>query len=160
MYARLHDAAEALKHLRLLYAKSTLPNLFDNHPPFQIDGNFGGCAAIAEMLVQSHERPRLDNAAPNETFLIDLMPAWPAAFAEGYVSGLRCRGAVDLIVMRWSSGQPTEARFRVGRGTELVLRLPEGIVVDEATHRFAQRDREVVFQVNTGDEVKVQFAVR
>lgn len=160
MYARLHDAAEALKHLRLLYAKSTLPNLFDNHPPFQIDGNFGGCAAIAEMLVQSHERPGLDNAAPNETFLIDLMPAWPAAFAEGSVAGLRCRGAVDLLLMKWSSGQPTEARFRVGRGTELVLRLPEGIVVDESTHRFAQRDREVVFQVNTGDEVKVQFAAR
>ncbi len=90
----------------LLLEKSTLPNLFDDHPPFQIDGNFGGAAGIAEMLLQSHLEDDADGAAfaPGQAprFILDVMPAWPAAWPRGEVSGLRARGNVLVERLAWS----------------------------------------------------------
>ncbi len=95
MYARLFKGQEAHENLVQLFKKSTLPNLFDNHPPFQIDGNFGAIAGMVEMLVQSSEERTL------------LLPALPSAWSSGRVRGLKIVGGA-VLDMAWDNGQLTE----------------------------------------------------
>lgn len=109
-YARLHDAKNAGFNMHELLAKSTLPNLFDFHPPFQIDGNFGGTAGICEMLIQSHQG------------FIELLPALPEKWSEGSFSGLHARGGFSVDA-RWSNGAVTSCAITSRSGGELVIKL-------------------------------------
>jgi alpha-L-fucosidase 2 len=117
-WARLGDGDKAWESLSMLMQHSTNLNLFDTHPAgqtsiFQIDGNFGATAAMAEMLMQSH------------TGVIELLPALPAAWATGAVQGLKARGAVE-VDLTWENGKATAATLRPEFAGEYRLRAPAG----------------------------------
>lgn len=112
-YARLKDGNKALEHLNQLMIKSTAFNLFDMHPPFQIDGNFGATAGITEMLIQSH-LGTFDNR------IIEILPALPEDWKNGLVKGLRARGNFEFDIY-WKNNKPV--RLNVKSYCDNILRL-------------------------------------
>jgi len=115
-WARLGDASRAYAQVETLFRKSTYPNLWDAHPPFQIDGNFGATAGIAEMLLQSHAGE------------IALLPALPKQWPTGSAHGLRARGGF-LVDLAWTDGRLEGATLYASVGGECRLRAHGPIVV-------------------------------
>ncbi|WNO52378.1 glycoside hydrolase family 95 protein [Stakelama saccharophila] len=114
LWARLRDGAHAHRILiHLLSPGRTYTNMFDAHPPFQIDGNFGGAAGILEMLVQSRDDR------------IDLLPALPPGWPAGSLRGIRVRGACRLD-LTWRDGRVTEATLHPERDGRRVIHTPHG----------------------------------
>lgn len=129
LYARLHDSKNAYHIYRKLLSYvspvgykgadarrggGTFPNLLDAHSPFQIDGNFGGCAGVAEMLVQSKmdvlDKDYLGYKKGHQEYTIELLPALPENWKDGEVKGLRCRGGY-IVDMKWQDGKVVDYKI-------------------------------------------------
>ena len=124
LWARLHDGEHAYRILKyLLSPERTYPDMFDAHPPFQIDGNFGGTAGIGEMLFQSRALAAEGGA---QKFEIEVLPALPSAWPKGSATGLRVRGGFE-VDLDWADGKLTRMKIHSAGGRNLIVRYGDRI---------------------------------
>lgn len=137
-WARLADGNRALALFKSLlhpavdpdtkkHGSGTFPNLWCSHPPFQLDGNFGGAAGIGEMLLQSHNG------------FIDPLPALPDSWSQGSVTGMKVRGGAEVSI-RWDKGQLTRMSIGGGKANSYTVALPKGMTSAKVTVNGATAD--------------------
>lgn len=160
-WARLHDGDHAYKLLvdllrpcvekttNMVNGGGSYPNLFCAHPPFQIDGNYGGCAGIAEMLVQS------------QTGRIELLPALPSAWQTGSFKGLKVQGGGEVSA-KWSEGRLTEAGLKAVVPGTFSIKLPAysenmGIKMNQKAVSLPVIDGMLTVDMEEGDSLLLQF---
>lgn len=159
-WARLGDGNRAYKLFKSLLNPSykpetpsrresgTYPNLFCAHPPFQIDGNFGGSAGIMEMLLQSHEG------------FINLLPALPSSWHEGSFNGLRARGGAT-VNLSWENRKPTKCSIESAYGGTYKLKIPEGVstvtVKGKDINKKFKNEKFIEIPVYKGKKVEITF---
>ena len=155
LYARLHDGDHAAKilsqQLRLAGSVSTdyhgegggtYANMFDAHPPFQIDGNFGSTSGIDEMLLQSSQRYSETSGGVEDSYVLDLLPALPSLWPTGSISGLRARGGFE-VDLKWKNGGLDTATVRS---------------IDETTARLRYRAETLPIRLSPGQRLQVTVA--
>jgi alpha-L-fucosidase 2 len=112
-------------------------NLFDSHPPFQIDGNFGATSGIAEMLLQSHLRDE------NGNFFLDILPALPSALSKGSITGLKGRGGFEVSIS-WDENKLKYVEILSVNGNNLNLRYNNRLISKETvageTYTYSEND--------------------
>jgi len=144
-WARLHDGVKVKENIAALLENSTSDNLFDMHPPFQIDGNFGAAAGIAESLLQS------------ECGEIELLPALSPDWKNGHFRGLRARGgfAVDCD---WADGKPVKCVIKSLKGEKCRLVIPVGCEIKNASAEYVTSGDCIELNMNAGESAEIVFA--
>lgn len=148
LWARLGDGEEAARHVTELLRSSTFDSFLDNHPPFQIDGNFGATAAMTEMIVQSHD---------DEIFFL---PALPSSWSEGMCRGIRARGGFE-IRLEWAASYASLGQIHSLDGNTCVLNAKQDFTVWRGGLHVASfsvaTDLPVSFSTQAGDTFEIHF---
>lgn len=127
-------------------AGGTYPNLFDAHPPFQIDGNFGAVSGMTEMLLQSSESYNDDKG--HESYILDLLPALPSAWPNGSISGLKARGAFE-ISLSWKNHKLSTASIRSLLGATFKIRSATPIKIKGLPIKSAFKDGYYLYEIDS-----------
>jgi len=148
-FARLQDGEKAYENILALLRKSTLNNLFDTHPPFQIDGNFGATAGIAEMLLQSHSG------------YIELLPALPSAWKNGEVKGLVARGGA-IVSMKWKDNKLERATLTASNTYVHKIKIPDNnkpltVRVNGKNDNIINEGDLISINLKNGDKLEMGF---
>lgn len=146
-YSRLKDGNNAAEHLKYLLENCTANNLFDIHPPFQIDGNFGGVAGITEMLIQSHM-----GSIGNR--VIELLPALPDEWSCGSIHGIKARGGFTFD-LDWAEGKLKKAVITSENNNTLLLKLNNRTENLKTDKEYTVTDSVIKMQFNAGESVSI-----
>lgn len=147
-YARLKDGNNAAEHLGYLLKNCTAYNLFDIHPPFQIDGNFGGTAGITEMLIQSH-------LGTPDNRIVELLPALPDSWSNGRIRGVKARGNLTFD-MEWTQGKLRKATVTAADDSVLLLKPNSRTGLPEE-NRYTAENGILKIEIPAGESLNLNF---